>query len=142
MPGTPGTETCNGNGIDDDCDGTVDNVAPPSGTLALNGQEQGNGTAHLTWNAAAAATGYDLVTGSLQILQSSGGDFSAATTQCLANNLPTTSFDDAAIPAAGQGFWYLLRAVNCGGNASYDSGFPSQVGSRDAGIAASGHGCP
>ena len=142
MPGPPGTETCNGNGIDDDCDVTVDNVAAPTGTPALHGQALGNGAAHLTWNATAAATGYDLVTGSLQVLQSSGGDFSAATTQCLANDLPTTSFDHPEIPAAGQGFWYLIRAVNCGGNASYDSGSPSQVGSRDAEIAASGYGCP
>ena len=117
-------------------------MAPPSGALALNGQKLGNGAAHLTWNAPATATGYDLVTGSAQILQSSGGSFSAATTQCLANDLPTTSFDAAPIPAAGQGFWYLIRAMNCGGNSSYNSGFPSQVGTRDAGIAASGHGCP
>jgi len=36
----------------------------------------------------------------------------------------------------------LIRAGNCGGSTTYNSGFPSQVGSRDAGIAASGHGCP
>src|SRR4029450_4076769 len=119
-----------------------DNVAPPSGALALNGQKLGNGAAHLTWNATAMATGYDLVTGSLQILHSSGGNFSPATTQCLADNLPTTSFDAPAIPAAAQGFWYLIRAGNCGGNPSYNSGFPSQVGSRDAEIAASGNACP
>ena len=140
--GNSSPETCPGNGVDDNCDGTVDNVAPPSGALALQGQKLANGTAHLTWNATAAATGYDLVTGSVQLLHSSGGSFSAATTQCLANDLPTTSFDAPAIPASGQGLWYLIRAGNCGGNTSYNSGFPSQVGTRDAGIAASGHGCP
>jgi len=36
----------------------------------------------------------------------------------------------------------VIRAVNCGGNASYNSGSPKQVGSRDAEIAASGNACP
>jgi hypothetical protein len=142
VPGTPGVETCPANGIDDNCDGIVDNVPPPSGALTLNGAQSGNGVAHLTWNALATASGYDLVTGSVQILRSSGGSYSAATTQCLANDLAATSFDAAAIPATGQGFWYLIRAVNCGGGSSYNSGSSSQVGSRDAGIAASGHACP
>jgi hypothetical protein len=96
VPGTPSAETCNG--IDDNCDGIDDNVAPPSGALALNGAQLANGTAHLTWNALATATGYDLVTGSLQLLRSSGGNYSTATTQCLANDLPATSFDAPRIP--------------------------------------------
>jgi hypothetical protein len=45
-------------------------------------------------------------------------------------------------PAAGQGDWFLVRGVTAGGAGSYDSGDPAQVGSRDAGIAASGNGCP
>ena len=68
-------------------------------------------------------------TGSLLTLRSSGGNFSTATTNCLGNDLAD---DDASTtssgPAAGQGFWYLLRAVNCGGGASYNSGAPTQVG--------------
>ena len=70
------------------------------------------------------------------------GDFSAATTNCLGDSLAATTVNDLQSPAAGQGFWYALRAVSCGGNASYDSGLPNQVVSRDAGIAASGHACP
>jgi hypothetical protein len=87
-----------------------------------------------------AATGYDVVRGGLQPLRR--GDFSAATTNCLANDLATTTVNDNQAPVAGQGFWYALRAVSCGGGASYDSGSPKQSGSRDAEIAASGHGCP
>jgi len=42
-------------------------------------------------------------------------------------------------------FWENLLAGKVGVRriSNWDpSGFPSQVGSRDAGIAASGHGCP
>jgi hypothetical protein len=49
---------------------------------------------------------------------------------------------DADIPAAGTGFWYVLRPVNCQGAGSFDSGSASQLESRDAEIAASGETCP
>ena len=41
-------------------------------------------------------------------------------------------------PAEGQGYWFLVREAA----GSYDTGEPSQVGARDAEIAASGNGCP
>jgi len=45
--------------------------------------------------------------------------------------------------APGTGFWYLVRAANwCSGSGSYDEEAPSQIGSRDAEIQASGAGCP
>jgi hypothetical protein len=97
---------------------------------------------NLEWSAVAAATGYDLLRGSLAVLASNHGDFSAATTACLENDLAAISRDDADTPAAGDGFWYLVRAVNCGGAATFDSGAPSQVASRDAGIQASPMACP
>jgi hypothetical protein len=139
-PGTPSAESCNG--IDDNCDGTIDNAAAPSSRPAVNVQKIGSGTARLTWASIANATGYDAVRGSLTILQSSNGNFSTATSACLGNDLPSTVVDDSTALGAGQGLWYLLRAMNCGGAGSYDSGLPSQVGSRDAEIAASGHACP
>jgi hypothetical protein len=89
-----------------------------------------------------AATGYDIVRGAVQTLRATGGSFSASTTNCLSNDLGATTVNDLQSPAVGQGFWYLLRAENCGGGGTYDSGSPRQVASRDAGIAASGHACP
>jgi hypothetical protein len=100
------------------------------------------GVARLVWGSIAGATGYDAVRGSLVVLESSGGNFTTATTNCLGNDLSTTTIDDNQPLAAGQGYWYLLRAVNCGGAGTYNSGAPSQTGSRDAEIAASGHPCP
>ena len=139
-PGAPSAETCNG--IDDNCDGAIDNAAAPTGTPALLVSRTAASTAHLTWSSVAAATGYDVVMGDLQSLAVTHGSFSAATTGCLGNDLGATTVDESTALAAGQGIWYALRAVNCGGHASYNSGAGSQVGSRDAGIAASGHGCP
>jgi hypothetical protein len=136
-------ETCNG--VDDNCDGTVDNAALPSGTLSVKLSRISGGTVSLNWPVVSAASGYDIARGSLVTLKSTQGNFSAATTDCFANNLTATTLNDPQSPAAGQGFWYVLRAVNCGGSASYNSynfGSPDQVGSRDAEIAASGHACP
>ena len=92
VPGAPSTETCNG--IDDNCDGTVDNAAVPTGTPSVALARISGGAARLTWTAVSAATGYDVVRGSLQTLRSSGGNFSAATTDCLGDNLAATTVDD------------------------------------------------
>jgi hypothetical protein len=100
------------------------------------------GRSILSWSAIGAATGYDLARGSLAMLRSSYGDFSQATTDCVENDLTGTTSDDADVPDAGDGFWYLIRAVSCGGSATFDSGAPSQVGSRDAAIRASASACP
>jgi uncharacterized membrane protein len=118
------------------------NATAPTGIPALTIGKPAVGTAHLEWSAIAAASGYDLARGSLAILRSSHGNFSAAATDCLENDLTGTSSDDADMPGAGDGFWYLVRAVNCGGSATFDSGAPSQVGSRDAEIQASPSTCP
>jgi spore coat protein A len=95
----------------------------------------------LWWGSVAGATSYDVVRGSLIPLRTSGGNFALATvTQiCAANNSASTFWLPTETPTAGQGFWYLIRSQPGG---SYDSGAPSQSGSRDAEIAASGNACP
>ncbi|OLD62261.1 MAG: hypothetical protein AUI33_13625 [Ignavibacteria bacterium 13_1_40CM_2_61_4] len=74
-------------------------------------------------------------------LHATVGDFTLATNDCLADNTAAISLDDPAAPGAGDGFWYLVRALSCAAG-TYDSGAPSQVGSRDAEIAASPGACP
>jgi hypothetical protein len=81
----------------------------------------------------------DVVRGDLGTLQATG-DFSAATSACLYNDESDTYADAVATPVPGQGFWYLVRTAAPAG--TYDTGEPQQAGSRDAGIAASGNGCP
>jgi hypothetical protein len=96
----------------------------------------------VSWTALTGATAYDLVAGGLLSLRGSGGNFTTATQACLADDTPLTNVTDGSIPAAGDGRWYLLRGLSCGGNGTYDSGDPRQVGSRDSEINASTNACP
>ena len=95
----------------------------------------------LWWSSLTGSTLYDLVRGDLQTLASSHGNFTSAVQGCLADNLAQTYWLDSTTPTPGQGRWYLLRKVTGGVPGTYDEG-GSQVGSRDAEIAASGIGCP
>ena len=45
----------------------------------------------LSWTAVTDAIGYDIVRGDLQTLVNGGGDFTAATQECLADDHPTTT---------------------------------------------------
>jgi hypothetical protein len=97
----------------------------------------------LSWTSQSGALRYDVVSGDLEILRSSGGDFVAATGQCLADNLADTSLpytDEPTVP--GEGFWFLVRAVGLTGNGTYDTGEPGQIESRDAELETAPLGCP
>ena len=85
---------------------------------------------------------YDIVRGDLQILRTSGGDFNAATHECLSSNQLDPSLMYDIEPAPGAGIWFLVRARTSATNGTYDSGGNSQVEDRDAEIAASGSDCP
>lgn len=135
-----GIETCNG--LDDDCNGLFDDAVVPGGRPAITVTRQAGATARLAWAPIAAATGYDLVSGSSGLLASSHGDFAASLQICLANDQPQTTSDDARLPGPGQGYFYLVRAMSCGGSGSYDESEPSQAGSRDPEIQASSAHCP
>ena len=106
-----------------------------SDVLELNVQAE-----RLWWGSVGAATGYDVVRGGLLDLAATGGDFSdpLVTEACLADNQATTLFDGIGDPLPGAGYWFVVRDSA----GSYDTGSPSQTGSRDAGIGASGNGCP
>lgn len=139
MPGEPQPETCNI--VDDDCDGTTDDVPPPDGTPRVAASPAAGGT-ELSWSALAGATTYDVVRGDLSTLNRSGGDFTTSTTECVADDLAATSTVYPGVPPPAAGSWFLVRGVNCGGAGTYDSSFPTQKGSRDAEINASPLVCP
>lgn len=97
--------------------------------------------AHLAWGAAARASSFDVVRGSLGTLLASHGDFAAATDACLANNIAGATFDDPFVPAQGAGFFYLVRAAGCS-NGTFDDVSAGQEGTRDPGVTAAPATCP
>jgi hypothetical protein len=141
VPGAPVAETCNG--IDDDCNGVVDNVAAPTGTLSLTVATV-TGETLLSWGASSAATGYDALSGDLQELRGNAGNYgSLALASCLGNDVAATTLSaGSGSPAPGAAEWFLVRAVNCGGNGTYDDGGPRLSAPRDGGIQSGGYACP
>jgi hypothetical protein len=111
---------------------------PPEGPPELFLRKAGE-EVRLNWTAPPGATGYDIVLGDLTLLRA-GGDYQLATEQCVRDDHPATVVFEYGPLIPGEGKWFLVRAVNCGGAASYDV-WGAQVGSRDFGIEGSGHGC-
>jgi hypothetical protein len=96
----------------------------------------------LSWAALNMASSFDVVQGDLMTLQSTGGDFTAATSRCLARDYASTVLPINGIPPVGEGYWFVVRGRNAAGLGTYDSGCCSQVGTRDAEIDASTSSCP
>jgi hypothetical protein len=114
--------------------------AVPSGPPSLSVEPSGTDVL-LSWLAPASATAHDIVSGSGERLILNGGNFTVSTGACLDDNRTTTSLLTSSAPSVGEFSWFLVRGVNCGGSGTYDSGAVSQVGLRDAEIAASGSDC-
>lgn len=116
--------------------------AVPVGSPGLAAGKTGGSNVQLSWATISGATSYDVIQGGLTALRSSNGNFQTATQACLADNTTATSFTFTGTPSVGDGYWFLVRGANCGGNGTYNSGAPKQVASRDSGTAASGNDCP
>jgi uncharacterized membrane protein len=136
-----GASDANCNGVDDDCDGIVDDDAVASPSLLITSLA---GDTLVSWDAVAAATGYDVFAGDLLELRAEAGDYaSLSTAACLGNDLAATSVSTGGgLPAPGGGYFFLVRAVGCAGAGTYDDTGSGQSGSRDAGIQASPEACP
>ena len=123
-------------GLDNDCDGVIDDVAVPTGAFTLDVDMTA-----ITWTAAPGAQAYDVVRG--RITTPGVSPFSAAATDaCVAAATAATSVPFATDPPEGEAWWFVARGRNCGGAGTWDSGSPSQSGSRDAGINAAPLACP
>ena len=83
-----------------------------------------------------------MVRGDLAALRSSGGNFTTSSITCVADNQAATAVAVTDAVPVGAGNFYLVRGVNACAAGTYDSGAPSQIGSRDAEIAAAALACP
>ena len=93
----------------------------------------------LDWGEIAGASGYDVVTGDLELLRDTAGNFGAAVTGCAADDHGPSSLPHAGSPPAGEAVWFLVRGVTVAGSLSYDS---STDTARDDGLDGAVSACP
>jgi hypothetical protein len=134
FPGNP--EVCDG--LDNNCDYVVDNAPVPTGLASTRAEKDGT-SIRLHWDGVSAATAYDVLRSTLRDLRKSGGDYSVIALTCLANDFSGTLITDAEPVPAGEGRWFLVRPVSCGGAGSYNDEYSAP---RDEEIAANGGQCP
>ena len=134
-----GRELCNG--LDENCDGHTDEPLQDAHLLSL--AKPAPGRTSLRFAIAEGPGTYDVIRGGLFTLISSGGDFRMATSDCLANDASSTTLEDDELPAASDGYWYLVRVHRgTGSDPTYDAEVCHQAASRDASIEASPAACP
>jgi hypothetical protein len=138
FPGNP--EICDG--LDNNCAGGIDDgFVAPTGRPAVVAKKSA-GAISLDWPAIPGADRYDVVRGGIVRLRNVAGDYRLSMQACIANDVTTPGAVDAATPGTSDGYFYLVRAVNCNAEGSYDEVHSRQVGLRDAEIEASGNACP
>ena len=136
-----GFELCNG--VDDNCDGTIDNGSAPGPIIDVTLNPQPFPPAPvLQWTADANAQSYDAVYGDLSALTSGSGNFSGAILGCLAENATSTSSGTGPVPAPGQALFFLVRGNNCIGAGTWNESQPGPISiDRDPGINGSTAAC-
>ena len=128
-------EICDG--LDNDCNGLVDDLAGPPGRVRELRVEADKET--LQWVANSGPIVWDVLKGDINRLVAGSG-FETSLLACVESDSPDPHATDTAIPPAGDGSYYLVRAIGCGSAGSWNDG--TEVTSRDAGINGSPGACP
>jgi N-acetylneuraminic acid mutarotase len=102
-------DTCGGG----TCFGTP---GPPPGEVASVSTSKSGTIATFIWDATAGATSYDVLRG--RVLDWPVGS-NPPTETCLADAAAGTAASDGAVPASGDGSWYLVRARNACGSGGF-----------------------
>lgn len=102
-------------------------------TLSVSGTDS-----LLSWDENPDALGYCVERGDLGNLRATGGNFTGSLRQELASNTTATSLLFSGTPREGEAFWFLVKDNPAG---TFDSGCPSQIGSRDFEILSAGDFC-
>jgi thrombospondin type 3 repeat protein len=137
-PDSDGDGTPDGLDPDDDNDGTLDGSdcaplvravtqAPAASNNSLRVDDPGGNVAKLVWNNVFQGHTYNVYKGTF----GSGSPFSWNET-CADNERTSRSWQDAAIPAPGQGFFYLVSAKNTCGETVATAGHPPFVACNTA----------
>jgi hypothetical protein len=108
--------------------------AVPPGGAVLSLAQDGAETA-LSWTDLPGSSAFDLLHGDVTTLRTAVDAFEASTIGCVSERRSMLSATFADEPTPGQGYWFLVRGANCGGNGSYDD-------ERDEAISDSGRDCP
>src|SRR6185436_4939880 len=82
------------------------------------------GTVELAWEETLGASFYDTLRGRVRDWPVG---WNVATEACLFDDASGTTSSDAAVPAPGEGYWYLVRAGNACGHGGYGSQASSGV---------------
>ena len=92
----------------------------------------------LTWDERPWPQSYCVERGDLGVLSTTGGNFTVSIRQELASRTTETSLIFSGTPEPGEGYWFLVRDNPAG---TFDTGCPSQVGSRNDEILDAGDIC-
>ena len=120
--------------------GCIPPPAPPAEAPDLRMDPTGIDTL-LYWSSTVGGTGTDVIFGDLTTLRTTVTPFQSSTLGCLAVKWTVDSLAVPDVPTAGDGYWYLIRPANCGGDGTYDGWGPSQAEPRDSAISGSGNDC-
>ncbi len=99
-------------------------------------------SASVNWTATATV---DAIRGNLNLLRSSGGNFTGTVAACIANNTNTASITDNTSPGGGgSGLYYLVRSSGqfCNSPGTWSTNHPKEVAGRHSEITADPNTCP